>query len=285
MSAEEEVPLKQRIAKFKEDCKNIDVLSEQIFSSPNNKFVQGSDTYTKTDLRKFRSNLLKEFDALITLASKSSGKKKSKSKKTNESKKNNPMFAPKYVSSGFVEYFKGIDLGNAYVKHEDGTFTELGELKSQLPLFFNKNITSCASLTPLFVIVTKLRKLQYKDNAQYIVPDERFKKFFGKIFETLLKEQEEGIKQLESDLKSAAGEEKNELNKQLKKLLDKKINPERIRLVRFQTVVSKCTKKELSEEEKNLLCDEKTIKAIANEQKIISDTLAFYRGDSESKEE
>jgi len=182
------------------------------------------------------------------------------------------MFSPKFISSNLVDYLKNIDLGHAYIQGKDE-----GDLKKYLHLLFNKNLTTLALLTPLFCIATKLNKLQDSNDKRYIVPDKLFDKHFGKIFIELENERKEEEKLLEKKLLTASSEEKTEIDKALVKLEKKKIDPKRLRLMRFQTIVSKNIEKNLSSKQQELIKEEKTIKQLNDEQKIISDTLKYYR--------
>jgi hypothetical protein len=278
-----EVNINNRQKQFKEDLKNLNFLSEKIYTSPGFKFTSpAGKNYNKSDLKRFFSRISKDFDEIIKLVSKDKSKKGSKTKKNNS---NNPMFAPKYISSNLVEYFKNINLGHAYIQNKDGVFEDKGDLKEYLHLFFDDNLTTCALMTPLFCIATKLNKLQDSNNAQFIVPDKIFDKHFGKIFTELENERKEEEKMLEKKRLNASPEDKREIDLALSKLKKKEIDPKKIRSVRFQTIVSKNTEKDLSSNQRELIKEEKTIKQLNDEQKIVSGTLKYYRQKSKEKKQ
>jgi hypothetical protein len=298
-----ETSLKERQINYKEDLKNLLLLSERICSSHNGKVVDDDGrVFTRKDLRKFQTSLLKEFDSVCQALSKinsrgKNGKSRRKrnqsdsseeteetndSEETSLSKKKAPIHKAKYMNDNFVEYFKTINLGDAYekIKNDDGTkeYKKIGKLNDLLPLFFKSKITSCASLTPLFVIVMYIRNLQFEKNKQYIIPDDKFKKYFGDIFIKLRQEQEEEIKTIQQSIDETENEEElNDLGKTLKKKEKAKVDPEMFRFVRFQTIVSKSTVKDIDEKEKEILKSDSTVESVIKEHKIISDTLSYYR--------
>lgn len=299
-----EISLKERQNNFKEDMKNLLLLSERIYSSHNGKVIdEDGKVFTRKDLRKFQTNLMKEFDSMVQTLSKVNSRTKTRKSKgansseeeedseelnENEVKKKSPIHTAKYMNDNFVEYFKSIDLGDAYekVKNEDGTkeLKKVGKLNDLLPLFFKNKITSCASLTPLFVIVMYIRNLQYAKNKQYIIPDDKFRKHFGKIFSELRLQQEKEFEEIKQAIEEADSEdEKNKLNDILKTKEKKKVDPEMFRFVRFQTIVSKSTVKELDEKQVEFLKSEPTVESVIKEHNIISDTLSYYRLERKKK--
>jgi len=281
MSNKEEINVKQKISNFKEDFKNLNSLSEKVYTSPGFKYTNSDGkVYTKSDLKKFYLMLSREFDEIVKMSSKNQSKKGTKTKKNNT---NNPMFAPKYITQELVDYFNTLDLGHAYSQNDEGVFEDKGNIKKYLNLLFKDRLTTCASLTPLFCIVIKLNKLQDPGNAQFIIPDKSFNEHFGDIFVEMEKESEEQEKLLKKKLSSASAEEKFLIEKELEENLDKRVNPKRLRSVRFQTVVSKNTDKNLTSKQKDFIKDEKIIKQIKDEQKIISSTLAYYRQKSKNE--
>lgn len=287
---EAEVSFKDSHRTIKKGFDDLFKLFEVVYNSPNGKVEAVDGTMiTKKDLTKYKAAWSRDYGKLLNIHNKST-KKSTKSKSIYKGKNNkNPMFAPMFVNDLIVNYFSELDLGPAFkriINEEENEESETQlefescnkELKKCLNLFLKDKITSCASLTPLFILATRRLKLQDPNNKQFVIPDERFKKFFGPIFEEVVKEQITRLKDMKDKIgKTTNSDEKSELQGQITKLEKNPLDPNKFRLVRFQTIVSHCRQKDLTEEQKLLLKDKNTIAKIEEEQKIISDTLKYNK--------
>lgn len=283
---ETEVTFKEHHKLVKKGHDDLIKLIETLYNSPNGKVEADDGSFiTKKQLGSYKAAFTKDYNLLLSLHNKTT--KKTKPKTSNKGKNNrNPMFVPMFVNKKIVDYFSEVDLGPAY-KMVNGAEVEQNEdaqwefeeynkkLRDCLDTFLKKRITSCASLTPLFILVTRRLKLQDPENKQFVIPDARFKKFFGDIFEKVAREQVVRIKELKGkvEAKTIEPSEKEELKKLEKNPLD----PNKFRLVRFQTIVSYCREKTLTDQQREVLKDKDIIAKIEEEQKIISDTLKYSK--------
>jgi hypothetical protein len=278
---------KAKIKKIKVDIQNLINLASNIGSlekGDRQKMSDGSSV-GKRELKQYTSLVYKEIDGLAKDYSQS--KKQPKAKRTGGS---NGFRNPMVVSVELPAYFNETNLGPAYEKIENDvdktmTFKKLDtDLASHLPLFLNEGVTSSALLTPLFSISAKTYNMQLPDNKQYLKTTPIMNKHFSKIFKTLQERDEENIRVKEEEIQKLEdqGLPKERLEnhvKELKKLQDNKFNPDRFKYARLQSLVSQCRKKEenYTKTQGNIVKDPEIKQKLLREQKIVSDTLAFYR--------
>lgn len=282
-----ELPFKEQFKRVKTGFENCLKLQEGIISSPSHTVkIDDNTTISKKDFNRYKAILMKDFDKLLAAYNRDTKKGKKKKKLAEGAENNgnarNPMFAPIYVNDQIINYFKSIDLGAAYKlvgqQGEEQIFSQCNtDLRKCLTLLLTKGVTSCATLTPLFILVTKLYELQDSENAQFVIPDNHFNQHFGAIFQSVLREQNEEIKQLKLNRANASPEEQAAIDAEIETLTSKLLDPQKFRLVRFQTIVSKCKIKVSTPEQKQYLEDPTVIEKLREEQRIVSNTLKHFK--------
>lgn len=282
-SSTQVVVFKDQLNTTKKGFSDLLKLYEQVFTSPTGSVTLDTRTITRKDLGSYRNACLKQLDELNAIYARDTKRNKKKGNKNNKKKTgSNPMYLPIYINSLLVKYFKSIDLGKAYRlkdENDETSFVEYNsDLKKCLPLLLEKGIASSALLTPLFIIITKLYKFQDDKNRQFVIPDKNFSDHFGRIFEDVERERHEKLALLNEQLKNATDDNtRRKLQAEIADETKKTLDPNRFRSVRFQTIVSRCRAKELTEEQKELLKDPEIIRRMNEEQNIVSQTLKHLK--------
>jgi hypothetical protein len=286
------VVFKAKINELKNDFNNLLELSSKIGSLEKGDRQKISDgtSVGRREFKQFKSLCFKKLESLNKDFTQS--KKQPKTKRVGGS---NGFRNPIVVTPELPGYFNETNLGPAYekIKNDDGTFSfkKLDKnLIDYLPLFLKSCVTSSALLTPLFSISAKNYHMQLPDNKQYLKATNIMNKHFVKIFDTLQKKDEEKIKEIRDEHKKlkddGVSEDKlNECQARLTKAEEDKFNPERFKYARLQSLVSQCRvkKEEYTEPQQKIVNSADIKEKLLNEQKIVSDTLAYYR--QEKKDE
>lgn len=145
-------------------------------------------------------------------------------------------------------------------------------------LLINQGITSPALLTPLFSIYAKVNNMQDPANRQYLKATPDMHQFFEGTFNDL-------NKQDIAEPRTTRQRKKDPVTGQTvtEEVPIPPFTAERFRYANFQSIVSlnRVPKDTLTVEQKEFL-DTPDIKArLADEQHLVSSTLAFYRQQSE----
>ena len=204
------------------------------------------------------------------------------------------------VEKTLCDFFKEAELGPSY-KRNGTKFSESNKkLSADMPMFLENGVTSSALLTPLFSIYAHKSGMQLEKNRQYLKATPLMHKYFDPIFKILVEEDDEKIVRMKAELeemrnKKVTKEEKEAFEKELQEFEDKikktekdKFNPDEFRYSRFQSIVSKCRKdkKDASPPQVKLLEDSVKLKSVLeSEQRVVSETLAYYRELQNKKKE
>jgi len=286
MSASE-LNFKAKVQRIKTDFTNLLELAGKIGSleKGDRQRISDGSSVGRREFKQYKSLCFKQLDGLVKDYNQS--KKQPKSKRTGGS---NGFRNPMVVSKELYGYFNDTNLGPAYekIKNDDGTFTFKRldhNLKDYLPLFLENGVTSSALLTPLFSISAKSYDMQLEGNRQYLKATDIMKKHFSAFFELLRIRDEEAIQQRKNEIKKLESEgvsedKLKELRAILKKSEEEKFNPEKFKYARLQSLVSLCRRKErdtFNKTQIDLIEDPAIKDKLFNEQKVVSDTLAYFR--------
>jgi len=190
---------------------------------------------------------------------------------------NNGFRNPMYVTSVIRDFFLKANLGPAFVLQEDDQGrSEWKQTDKPLNAYLsllNQQITSAALLTPLFSIYAYVNNMQDLNNRQYLSATQEMCNFFGQTF-TDMKNKDQATK-VELQKQAQSGDKKAEAD--LAKLVV--FDPSRFKYSRFQTIVAlnRVPKSELTAEQQAALTNNQVKEALNNEQRLVSNTLTYYR--------
>lgn len=248
-------------------------------------FPEGLDI-SKKEMRSLESLFVKDIKNLPKYF-----REAKKKKKTTRSGTNNGFSKPMFITEALRNFFGSTKLGPAYTEQTDAegnvSYVPLGrDLRDCLECFLTKNVTSSSLLTPLFSIYAIQNKMQYADERAFLKATPEMERHFAKIFKALKEDDTRKLAEVQAKIKERvdsgvvlskedALEEASELETAQKRMFDST----KFRYSRFPSIVSHCrvNNEELSDEQKAFLADEEIINAVKAEQKIVSETLNYYR--------
>ena len=221
-----------------------------------------------------------------------------KRKKPKKAGGKNGFNLPRLVSADLKGFFADTtnDLGPAYLEIRTAGVDEAGQptetvtyerqtytVKDLIAGLTRDGVTSSAMLTTLFLIYSKVNSMKFDPKKkQFLKATPLMDKFFEKYYKEITEKDLNKKKILEEQLVAAqeAGATEKEIKALQKKINDKIIfDPTRFRHHKFQTLVSRnlIPKESLQQAHLDYLKNDEVIKQIAQQQRVLSDTLSFYR--------
>jgi hypothetical protein len=281
----------ERIKPLTEKFKQLMDLNTEVAKLPQSGHILYKDgrKVGRKDLNSLKSQYIKELEGLVKLYAEA--KRKKKSGRVGGS---NGFKLPRYISSELSQFFADAsnNLGPAYLREE--TVSATGEktvefkqqpqsLKDSIALLTTNQITSAALLTPLFNIYAILNNMQYDpDHREFLRSTPLMKKYLGQIFPRITEKDQGELAERQAELQKLIAEGGSPKKiKALQAKISKSIifSEDRFPYPRIQSIVAlnMIPKTSLGEEHLGVLKNADVIAQLEREQKIVSDTLAYYR--------
>lgn len=233
---------------------------------------KNGEVFSRRDLKSLRSQFSKKTKSLAKYFVQAKKKKKVRRKGTSKG-----FHIPIYVSQAMQNFFAEANLG--YVVPFD---VQSGQLNNSL-LLTSDRITTRAILTPLFSIYAFLNGMQRdKNSLQYLTATNLMNKYFNDTYDSILQsEQEKAYVAYEK-----AGSPQNyPMENGRPSLVNKKgepipfFDPMKFRFASLQSIVKfhAIPSKGLDENAKQTLNSEQVKTRLAEEQKVVSCNLFYYK--------
>lgn len=201
---------------------------------------------------------------------------------TTESDEVDGFLTPRYITDTLKNFFAEANLGLAFTKQHDGTFTTGDQLRNYLHLLLECGISSLALLTPLFSIYARVNEMPDPQDRRFLRATPLMIKYFSDIFSQFPLEDQQRLssekEQLANLIETKA--DYSEINC-VQRMIDRYsiFDPNHFRYAYFQRIIARnrVPKEELSTEQLQHLTDPDVRLSLDDEQRIVSTTLEYYR--------